>query len=576
MRRWLHWQILVPRALFAAVALLSVQYVLGIAARSIAVRSGEAVLGVPVEAEHARVSVFSRQVVLSELRLADPQEPWKSIVQADRCELNFAAVPLLHKEVVVESGRISGFRFGSAARCDVGSSNKWFKEDADSAARKWLANLADQFTLAPVSQFDSVKQTEAFCAKWSRESAALDARLDELRIRARELQEEFDAAKANPLRNDKTMAELPAKALVLQKDFATFRGDVEKLPDVLEAERRAIVAARRHDGEVGGRVLNLDAPDANSLSAYLLHEHAAKQLDQLVGWLRWLREGWSVSTPALANTRRGDEILFAGCRKKPGFMIRSLQLDGYARFAGQPVELRGVLSDVSSSPNLHKEPMRLHLFGRGSMPLELQATIDRTGATPHEEFLLDCKGMLLPAMQLGDSGQLALQLAPSIGSLSISVAVDGDKLSGVVQMIQRRVQITPSFNNPGSSLLVTSTRESMEGISSVATRVSFGGTVSQPSCALWSNVGSAVAESLKQGIPRASDQHARTLLAEAGRRVDEKLAQLDRQVSDQQARFAAQGNKLSSRLQQIAAKETPRYRISEKGGRQLPSNSLFR
>jgi hypothetical protein len=116
----------------------------------------------------------------------------------------------------------------------------------------------------------------------------------------------------------------------------------------------------------------------------------------------------------------------------------------------------------------------------------------------------------------------------------------------------------------------------MEGVNSVATRVSLGGTISQPSCALWSNVGSAVAESLKQGIPRASDQHARTLLAEAGRRVDEKLARLDRQVSDQQAQFAAQGDQLSSRLQQIAAKEMPRYRISEKGGRQLPSNSLFR
>ena len=60
-------------------------------------------------------------------------------------------------------------------------------------------------------------------------------------------------------------------------------------------------------------------------------------------------------------------------------LIRSLQLDGTARIAGQPIELRGVLMNLSSAPRLHNEPMRLHLVGNGSLPLELQATIDRTG-----------------------------------------------------------------------------------------------------------------------------------------------------------------------------------------------------
>src|SRR4051794_27592268 len=176
-----------------------------------AVRSGKTIFGVPVEVGHARVSVLNRKIVLSDVRLADPKESWKSIIQADRCELNFAAGSLLHKEAVVESGRISGLRFGSAAGCDIGS-NKWFNENADFAARQWLADLAEQFTLAPISEFASVKQTDAFCGKWSRESAALDSRLRELRASAAELQAEFAAAQANPLRNDKAMAELPAKA----------------------------------------------------------------------------------------------------------------------------------------------------------------------------------------------------------------------------------------------------------------------------------------------------------------------------------------------------------------------------
>ena len=45
MNRWLHWQFVVPRVLLVVVGLLAVQYVFGLAARSIAIRSGRAAFG---------------------------------------------------------------------------------------------------------------------------------------------------------------------------------------------------------------------------------------------------------------------------------------------------------------------------------------------------------------------------------------------------------------------------------------------------------------------------------------------------------------------------------------------------
>jgi hypothetical protein len=98
-----------------------------------------------------------------------------------------------------------------------------------------------------------------------------------------------------------------------------------------------------------------------------------------------------------------------------------------------------------------------------------------------------------------------------------------------------------------------------------------------PKCTLWSNLGAAVAEALKQGLNRAGEARARELLVEAGRRVDERLAEVDRQISEKQSRFASKSTDIAAQLQKIAAKEIPRYRISaEQGGRVLPNNSLFR
>ena len=123
MRKWLNWQFVVPRVVAVVVVLLGVQYVLGIAARSLAIRSGEALTGGKVEIAHGHVSLDAKRVVLSNLTLQGTGQFSKNTLAADRCELNFAAIPALRKQVVIESGRLSGLRF-----------NGFDAEDADHAA----------------------------------------------------------------------------------------------------------------------------------------------------------------------------------------------------------------------------------------------------------------------------------------------------------------------------------------------------------------------------------------------------------------------------------------------------------
>jgi uncharacterized protein (TIGR03545 family) len=585
MRRWLDWKFALPRVMTIVVALMGVQYVLGVVARSVAIQAGEDAMGPGFTVSHARVSPLDRRVVFDGLRVVNERHPSENILQADRCELKFAATPVLHKQVVVEEGRISGLRFNgfkSAARdaksaAKVGPSSELIKADTDLAARKWLDRLNGQFTLDAVKDFDSVTRTETFCSNWSKCSAELESNLKGLDSRAAELQMAVELAEANPLRNDKLLEELRKKAATLQKEFADFSADVDKLPEVLEKGRRAIVAARRQDDQAVGKRLQLDSVEANSLSAYLLHDEATRQLNELVGWVHWMREMAPANGQTAATPSRGEDVLFSGCRPEPGILIRSLQLDGTARIAGQPIELRGNLTNLSSAPRLHTEPIRLHLVGNGSMPLELQATIDRTHATPRDELLVDCQGVLLHQMALGKDEQLGMSLAPSVGSLSVSVVVDGDKLSGDIQMVQQKVQITPALNGSGSETLTVAMSDTLGHVNSVATRLSLGGTIQQPTCTLWSNLGAAVAEAMQRAVKRTGDQHAKALLVEAGRRVDERLAEVDRQMAERQTQFASKSTVITARLQKISTSESPRYRLSsEKGGRWLPNNSLFR
>jgi Tfp pilus assembly protein PilN len=82
---------------------------------------------------------------------------------------------------------------------------------------------------------------------------------------------------------------------------------------------------------------------------------------------------------------------------------------------------------------------------------------------------------------------------------------------------------------------------------------------------------------MQRAVRRTGDQHAKALLVEAGRRVDERLAEVDRQMAERQTQFASKSTVITARLQKISTSESPRDRISsQKGGRWLPENSLFR
>src|SRR6185295_16384791 len=98
----------------ATVALLAVQYVLGLVARSVAVQSMEAASGRAVGVAHARVSVAGRQLVLSGVSVHSPTRPAEQYIEAERCELHFETGAALHKRAIFDRGRVDGLRFDFA------------------------------------------------------------------------------------------------------------------------------------------------------------------------------------------------------------------------------------------------------------------------------------------------------------------------------------------------------------------------------------------------------------------------------------------------------------------------------
>jgi hypothetical protein len=118
--------------------------------------------------------------------------------------------------------------------------------------------------------------------------------------------------------------------------------------------------------------------------------------------------------------------------------------------------------------------------------------------------------------------------------------------------------------------------ECLSTIDSFATRVSLGGTLAEPTCQVWSNIGPAVAEAMERALERTREPFCKRLLAEAQQRVDARLAQLDRQIAEGQEAIAPRLTVSANTLEALTDGQRP-VRISlEDLGRRLPAESLFR
>jgi uncharacterized protein (TIGR03545 family) len=580
MNQFLRWQTLAPRVLMVVVALLTVQYVLGRLVKSIATGSSDVVVGRRVAVDHARVAVLDRQLHLGGFRIEEGRGSARNWIEADHVVLDVVTTPFFYKQTLVDRGTVSGLRFGGSSPDEKVQSSGAPQLFGDNSARRtedWFEQLCTQFQKNWVSQFKSVQLADELLAEWPKQTGVLEKRLRDLRQRANDLQRVADAAQANPLRHGKQLDSLPTRVESLRNEFAQVDVELENLLATLDTHRRAIVAARQQDEQLVRERLRTEPADASALTAYLLCGQIAKPIDEALNWLRWTRNV-APAQPAPRRGARGEDILFAGCRPAPQVLIRALELQGTSRLGGQPVELRGMLTDLSTTPSRHSKPIRLRLKSSGPQPLDLQAIIDRTGAVPRDELIVKGSGISLPKLSLGRPDQFALALEPSLASLSTHLVASGETLVGDIQLVQTRVQILPVLSgNVGDVPLAMALGESLRTVDSLTLRISISGTLADPKCTLWSNIGPKVAEALQLAIGRAADDRARKLLARAQRQVDERLAGLERAAIQQHADLFSQLTSSTGQLETIANRQSVRPRLShEQLGRRLPANSLFR
>lgn len=585
------WRAIVPLALFLAALLAGWLLFLDTLVRRGVEEAGSRIVGAKVDVAAAAVRLEEGYVELRGIQVANPDAPMTNLVEAERVVADLLVGPLLAKKIVIETLAVRGVRFGTP-RTTSGAldrrsptSGRVYREVADWAGRvripplslEGLRTVIDVSAISPDSlrtlQLARAARTRADSLERAvtQRLAALDPapRLDSAQALARQLRE------ANPLRLGlagvtrlagaarTTLASLDE----LRDNLASLDGDVTRALRGLAANVLEFAAARQADYAYARGLLNVPSLSAPELSPALFGQAAVDWVRPVLYWMRMAEE---YLPPGLRPSRfsgprrvrrAGTTVRFPRPGEHPKFLLArgevDLSLGGEGAAAGR---YTARISDLTSDPALLGRPLTMFAertgAARGPQRLSLAAVLDHAGRPLRDSVAVLVQGIALPTLTLNAIGA---RLALGEGATDLSLRRVGDALSA--RWVWRSNRVTwerlggqaegqaDATGRPTQAAELSAWAQDLlwrvvSSLREVEIEVGLGGTVTQPTLAVRSNVGDALAAGLRRELGREIEEAERRVRAEVDGliepRVREARAAVEGVRSDVAPRVAAE------------------------------------
>jgi uncharacterized protein (TIGR03545 family) len=531
------WQYVVPRAAIVLAIVLTVRFGLDPFLRWALITAGEAAIGAKVEVAEVQTSLRGGELVVSGLAAANPQKPMRNLLEAVAIRLEVDGAQLLRNRVVIHDGSITGLQFDShrttsgaldvVSEADAGpSALDPIVSAAQEKALAWLDDLSgrvEQDLMASLATPQVLKDLED---RWPKQYEALKARAEGLRAKSKQIEASFREVKKNPLRNLPELERLQQELAKTQAELKATVAEIQALPNQAKADRIAIDAARKKDEQFFREHLKPGSVDASELNRYLLGETASRYLEQFSYWTGQAQRFIPKKKISPPSRERGTNVLFLS-RKQPRCLIERVQLAGSASLDGQPLTFTGELIDVASEPELHDRPLKVSLVGRGAFEGTLLVELDRRKETPHDWLTIDVPKLMLAHRTLGRADKLAVKVTPGEASLKADIRLDGERLTGVIEVRQSSTLAaeTPMLRD---DRLAEVLHESLSGVDQLAATIELSGTLKRPDFKIESNVGPQLAAGINGAVTKYLTERKDRLVAKVQGKADEQVAKLEK------------------------------------------------
>ena len=568
----IRWNYVIPRLIVLLGICLIIGFGLDRAVHRTVVFWGQSVTSAKVEIGDVDASLLGTRVCLRDLRIADPRRPMKNLIEAEEVSLDLESNAFLRRRFIVQEGKISGLRIDTerttSGKLDSADHGDWdfSAGNLPELSLEWL----DQLTAVlqgrmeeEIGRLESVQLANELIQRWPAEYEQLEARIDSLKARIDRIRELFGAGTGDLLQNIDAYRNAAADLDAIQQELVALGTQIDGLPQRALQDRNAVVAAGQRDALYIRQRIETFSVDAQSLSQYLLGRELRDRVAALADWIGWVRRNLTATDDSIEPARdRGLNVVFAGARRYPDFLVRRLAVDGEAEIGRQNFQFQGMVAGLTHQPKVYGEPAVVQVALTGPATVRMEVVVDRTGDRPHDRFVINCPSLEIPERQVGREEQFAVTISPGIMHVWMSVDLMGDELSGRFLLKQDSVELRPQIAAQSAAGHLAADLEAVLGkVQSLEIAADLNGTLDDPRWQFHSNLGPQLAEGLNWAVRRQLENRRDQLAQLAASKIDEELARLEELVYAEQEAAVAKLELGGNDLRQLSQAVTQRFAV---------------
>jgi uncharacterized protein (TIGR03545 family) len=538
----MRWSYLIPRA----VLLLSFWGFFAFAfdplLRHATIIAGQEVAGARVELVGLSTSFFPPTLKMSRASIANRFAPDENLAEFEELSLELEGDPLLRKAFIVREGSVTGLRW-STARAESGKLESSIFDGLGRALKieglsglgdDWIDRLGEQAKLQlDPQQLETVRVAGELRQEWSERFESYEQRVQALEARAKQIERSVRTTEGDTLGKLDAYRQAAVDVKQLLADAQQIRQELEQLPNVAQGDFQRLDAAYELDRREIENKLQVASLDPNAICEALLGRELSARLEEHLAWLRVIREhvAWGLEPPEPMRMR-GEGIVFAARHELPGFLVRSLQVSGFAELDGQNIPFEGTLSGLTTDPAVYGQPALVHVSAQAPQQIELDAMLDHTSDTRVHQFSVSYTSAEPRTTTIGDPQGVALSVAADTLKVTTFLEFVGENLSGEITFHQEPVTVTVAGSDHGHLHLQQILEDALQQVDTLDAAITLTGTQAEPQLSLETNVGSSVTDGLNEALGEAVARQRENLLTHLDHTLQQETAELRQLMGD--------------------------------------------
>jgi uncharacterized protein (TIGR03545 family) len=526
-----------------------------------------------------RLDLLPRQasVDLGALQVADPFEPRRNLLEADRIVLKLNPEALTEKKLVVERFALQGMRFGTTRKKPARPvKGNGFAPQALRAVRQWSQQFdLPILQLTPIdtikslvlnpAQLGSVQAAQGLLARADSTRQALEAGFKAVDVKgtvdsARALADRLAAADPKKLGLDGTRQAIQSVQQTLKQldqakqQVSGLERNVRQGVGLLSSGVQTLDEARKRDYAFARSLLKLPSFSAPDIGNAFFGKVSIDRFQQALYWAELARHymppGLLPREDPGPNRLRasGTTVRFPKERTWPSFLMQVGQVD----FSIADGLLKGAyaatVQGLTSEPALYGKPMvvsaKRDAPGSAIVGLDIGAIVDHRTSNVRDSVAAKLRGVTLPSFDIPGS---PFRIAPGTGAASLNFMLRGDQLRGHWSIGSNQVSWGLDSTGARGDLEQVVWRV-ISGLKQLDVNAELGGTVRAPKLSVRSNLDDAIAQRLKAVVGEEVAKAEAMARAKVDSLVSDKVEPVKQRIAAIQAdatkRVAAQQQQL--------------------------------